>query len=83
MEIKTFKEKVEVPKAQRGHREIKSPVILAIIDWQNTDDKTLLFKCKDFEESKKIYANIDSFKRRRGGDFIVFRRGKEVYLIKA
>ena len=82
MEFEIYKEVVEVPKC-KGYKTPVSPVTLAIIPWLETDDSTLKIKCKSLQEARTAYSVAYSYRKGNKLDYTIYKRGTEVYLIKA
>jgi len=84
MEIEFLKEKVELPKKMGGNgREITNPATIALLDWLETDNKTLRFRFTSPAELRSTYNVLRSYEKRHNLDFTIYRRGMEIYLIKA
>ena len=85
MEFEIIKEAVDVPKvdANNGGSKPRHPVTLAIIGWLETEDKTLKIKCKSSQEATKAYSLASGYRKNHKKDYTIYKRGVEVYLIKA
>ena len=86
MEIQVIKEKVKIPKSMYrpgSGRRPENPATLALIDWLDTENKTLRLRCANPAECKTVYATVFRYKKRHDLDFTIYKRGLEIYLIKA
>ena len=86
MEFEVFREAVDVPQRMRGNgggTKPSNPFTLAIIDWLNTDDKALKAKCKSQKEADRMYGLAYCYRKSHKLDFTIYKRGVEVYCIKA
>lgn len=86
MEFETFKGTVEVPEKSKGGgfgTKPRHPFTLAIVDWLTTDDKSLRARCKSSKEADNMYALAYGYRKNHKLDFTIYKRGTEVYCIKA
>jgi hypothetical protein len=81
MEINSYREKLEVP--SKSNSGITSKILLAVIDWMNTEDQTLKFTCKSTKEANSVASSIIIYKKKYDCNYVVYRRNYEVYVIKA
>jgi len=85
MEFEIIREAVNVPEVEvyTGGAKPRHPVTLAIIGWLDTEDKTLKIKCKSSQEATKAYNLAAAYRKNHKKDYTIYKRGVEVYLIKA
>lgn len=85
MEFEIIKEAVKVPEVEvyMGGAKPRHPVTLAVVSWLETDDKTLKIKCKSSQEAFKAYNLAAAYRKNHKLDYTVFKRGLEIYCIKA
>lgn len=85
MEFETFKGTVDVPESESvsGGRRPSHPFTVALVDWLGTKDKSLKVKCKNVEEARVVQCLASGYRRNHKLDFTIYKRGTEVYCIKA
>lgn len=69
----------EIPKLRREVNSVRAK----ILEFLNSDEEVLVFRCKDEAERKSVYNNIYAFSKRRH-DMPIHRysRGNDVYITK-
>lgn len=85
MKFESYKGKVEIPEIINESRGAKpsNPVTLALIDWLKTDDKTFKVKCTSLDEATNAYRVVFKYRRRYKLDYTIYKRGLEVYCVRA
>lgn len=69
----------EIPKLRREVNLVRAKVI----EFLNSDEDVLVFRCKDKAERDSVYNNIYAFsKRRHDMPIHRYRRGNDVYITK-
>lgn len=85
MEFEVIKGKVEIPEISKKGRGIKPyhPVTLALIDWLDTDSKMLKLKGKSMQEARSAYTLLCNYRSNHKLDYTIYKRGLEVYCVRA
>ena len=77
MEFERINEKVSRPRKERG-------VITTNIEkWLEEEPKTLKIKCGSPKELASAYNNAYQYRRTHKLDYTIFKKGTDVYLVKA
>lgn len=77
MEFERISEKVSKPRKERG------VITTNIENWLAEEPKTLVIKCGSMQETQKAYGSAYQYKRSHRLDYVIFKKGTDVYLVKA
>ncbi len=78
MEFEFIKEQIDI---KPGH---KTAIYADTIrKWLETDNKTLVFKCKNGKEAKSCESSARQFKKKNNLDFVIVQRSGKVYCVRA
>lgn len=75
----TLKERI--PEDMRGYR--RGVFVTPLMDFVNSDDKTLIYKCVDQREKINCSTSLKQFIAKHDLNLVVWSRQNNVYVIKA
>ena len=77
METEFIKEKLDI----KNNR--KSKYMCVIEEWEETDNKTLRFKCTSEKEKNSCYSSAKQYIKKHNLDWTVVPKGYDIYVVRA
>jgi len=78
MEFEFIKEQIKVKPRNR-----EGVYASTIASWLETDNKTLVFKCKNDKETKSCESSCRQYKKKHNLDFVIVQMSGKVYCVRA